>query len=307
MTKFEDAFTPEEGDSKKYFEKDPQEEQWKHIPKEMHGITTSCSDCIFADYDGKTQTGCKVNRIEKLKARGHQIIEAHDDDREFYVIKSVCSSYRKDEWGEAFTDHVTQLQKELEVKLHIMLIVGDGYKKGYNLKDDEILKIFSHMEKTGQDLLDQTILPKTVIVVNNSNLEQFDVFHKAHEIFDRTQEKDEEDIDFHIVQVVEEGFSDLQCVDEAFSKMKNGFYSVFKAGHSVRPDFSFTLNNILNEELIQAGFIRGYDGINGMTVMAALHKYFRGGEGDTTLEEKMSEGATKKLVLDWKQLYDEFS
>jgi len=306
MTKFEDAFTPEEGDSKKYFEKDPQEGAWENIPKDMHGITTSCSDCVFAEYEGKTQKGCKANRIEKLKARGHKVIEAHDEDKEFYVIKTVCSAYRGGEWGKSFTDHFAQLQRELEVKLHIILIVGDGYKKGYELKDDEILKIFYDMEKTGQNLLDQTILPKTVIVVNNSNLEQFDIFHKAHEIFDRTQEKDAEDIDFHIVQIVEEGLTDLQCVDEAFTKMKNGFYSVFKAGHFVRPDFSLVLDQILNKELIQAGFIRGYEGINGMTVMAALHKYFRGGEGDTSLEEKMSE-ATTKLVLDWKQLYDEFS
>jgi len=44
----------------------------------MNDLTTACKDCVFANYIGKTQTDCKLGRIEKFRAKGVDIIEAED-------------------------------------------------------------------------------------------------------------------------------------------------------------------------------------------------------------------------------------
>lgn len=56
-------------------------------------VRTNCKDCILAIYDKKsnsTQLGCLANRIEKFE----NVIEAYDDDKEFYVIERLCNYYR---------------------------------------------------------------------------------------------------------------------------------------------------------------------------------------------------------------------
>jgi hypothetical protein len=62
---------------------------------------TSCKNCIFAIYDGKTQIGCEDNRIEKF---GDEVIEVYDDSREFYVIKRLCNLYRPQTWNNGERD-----------------------------------------------------------------------------------------------------------------------------------------------------------------------------------------------------------
>lgn len=51
-------------------------------------LYTSCKDCKFAIYNEKTQTGCQADQIERFGKEN--VIEAYDDDEEFYVIKTIC-------------------------------------------------------------------------------------------------------------------------------------------------------------------------------------------------------------------------
>lgn len=70
-----------------------------------HTIKTNCKDCAFAIYEDKSQISCKFNRIEKF---GKDVIEAYDNDNEFYVIDRLCTYYRNKAWGytQADTDKV---------------------------------------------------------------------------------------------------------------------------------------------------------------------------------------------------------
>jgi hypothetical protein len=62
-------------------------------------VKTSCKECVLAQYnsEGKTQTGCKANRISGFMNNG-VVIEAYDDDKEFYVINTLCSYHRPSSW-----------------------------------------------------------------------------------------------------------------------------------------------------------------------------------------------------------------
>lgn len=53
-------------------------------------LQTSCKDCILAEYNGITQIGCQANRISKF----NNVIEAYDEEKEFYVIDKFCNYYR---------------------------------------------------------------------------------------------------------------------------------------------------------------------------------------------------------------------
>lgn len=78
---------------------------------------TSCKDCTFAIYDGNTQTGCKDNRIIKFK---DDIIEAYDNDKEFFVIKRLCTLYRTKEWNEGIAD-IEKAKNESQVTFDLLI------------------------------------------------------------------------------------------------------------------------------------------------------------------------------------------
>ena len=66
-------------------------------PQQDRKLQTSCKNCTFAIYDGITQTGCSANRIEKFDQS--DIIEAYDNEKEFYVINKFCNLYRSQSWN----------------------------------------------------------------------------------------------------------------------------------------------------------------------------------------------------------------
>jgi hypothetical protein len=58
--------------------------------KHQDQTKTSCKHCTFAIYEGQTQTSCKADRIESFRRHGN-LIEAYDEEKEFYVISRLCN------------------------------------------------------------------------------------------------------------------------------------------------------------------------------------------------------------------------
>jgi hypothetical protein len=62
-------------------------------------VHTCCKSCEFAQYSGITQTGCALDYIQKFADNSVEILEAYDDDLEFYVINNKrCLGYRESTW-----------------------------------------------------------------------------------------------------------------------------------------------------------------------------------------------------------------
>ena len=265
-----------------------------------YGWATPCNKCVFADYKGNVQYGCKLGRLDKFKEKNVDIIPAFDLEREFFVVKSFCNTYRTEEWAKKQEQgrHAEKVRKENQVRIHFIIIAGDGRDKKTAFNEDEIDEMMDAIDKTGFSILNQNIKPISAILVNNSPLHQFEAYHKAHEIFNKTGVK------FSIVEMGED-LDDLACIDEGFNDVGGGFYAVFKAGHVVDPSFSDKVDSLVNEELEKLTFIRGYDGLNGMTVQCSMHKYLKG-NGGVPLEQKITEiseedGSTKNLVRSWEE------
>ena len=83
---------------------------------------TSCRNCIAATYDGKTQIGCKWDRLSILEKEGVKIIPAYDDTKEFYVIDGTCYYYRNYEWSkkQSVNEHQELIEKENTLDYHAM-------------------------------------------------------------------------------------------------------------------------------------------------------------------------------------------
>lgn len=90
-------------------------------------VNTSCKECIFADYDDITQIGCSADILQNFHDSG-AVIEAYDEDKEFFVILgSACPYYRTSKWK--YADDVNRLEiarSELRMDYEAVIVVGSG-------------------------------------------------------------------------------------------------------------------------------------------------------------------------------------
>lgn len=89
--------------------------------KEASTVRTSCKNCSFSIYDGNTQIGCLHDRID---AFGKSVVEAYDDDKQFYLIDRFCNYYRDRAWG--YTENDIKKTEEESANSYLMLIDCDN-------------------------------------------------------------------------------------------------------------------------------------------------------------------------------------
>lgn len=128
-------------------------------------IHTSCKNCVFATYDNNTQNDCALNYIDKYKNKNITVLEAYDDEKEFYIInRKKCIGYRENKWFNQFNlDEANisdKIQKYLETNILDYLLIIDLKLETMDIEYlDSILKQISICE----------IQPKKVIIVRYAN------------------------------------------------------------------------------------------------------------------------------------------
>lgn len=66
---------------------------------EIKPIHTSCKNCVFSLYDNITQIDCAIKYLDIYRTNEVEILEAYDNDKEFYVINNKkCIGYREPKW-----------------------------------------------------------------------------------------------------------------------------------------------------------------------------------------------------------------
>jgi len=107
----------------------------------ISAIHTSCKNCVFAKYDENTQTNCSLDFINKLQQNNVEIIEAYDNEKEFYIINNKkCIGYRENKWFEQFgladaclDDKITKFTETN--RLHYTVIISlRGFENPSDLK-----------------------------------------------------------------------------------------------------------------------------------------------------------------------------
>jgi hypothetical protein len=95
----------------------------RRLENKDNNYETACKECLFAMYDGKTQTGCTLGRIEKFQDLG-KVIDAYDDEKEFYVIEGVCNAVRQPSWNNAVADE-GKLRNEIRPRFNVLFAASD--------------------------------------------------------------------------------------------------------------------------------------------------------------------------------------
>lgn len=251
-------------------------------------LTTNCQKCVFAVYEGKTQTGCASGRLDSYREKGVNIIEAEDlEENEFYVIESWCAGYREEEWAIVHEDEdlLDVLNKEQRPNFGFFILVN---------------KSSDGLEETIASILEERA--NYIVVVNNSpstGAKYADLIEKTEEIM-----KNHEDFNFKVQQVLEPS-DDLHAIDEAFLNAQSGYYSVIECGKKIKSGIIEKINIATNQKLDRVGYVKGHDGINGTTVLSMIHKYM-GGNVNEPLEEKIQNAEklddTETVIRTWEDL-----
>lgn len=85
-------------------------------------LLTSCKECIFATYDGKTQIDCAAGRLKFMPAQA-----CYDEEKEFFVTDGIsCTMYRKPEWTKEFeTQNECLKRARSEITFKYVVIISD--------------------------------------------------------------------------------------------------------------------------------------------------------------------------------------
>ena len=128
---------------------------------EIPAIHTSCKNCVFAVYENITQTGCHLDYISKYKNNGASILEAYDNEKEFYVIgEKKCLGYREDSWFKKSNTTTLEEKKDLIKKENSI-----NYLAIINLKDISI----AVFEKLILAISNSALKPAKIIIIRHTN------------------------------------------------------------------------------------------------------------------------------------------
>tara|TARA_Y100000004_G_scaffold196812_1_gene268204 strand:+ start:20591 stop:21436 length:846 start_codon:yes stop_codon:yes gene_type:complete len=263
-------------------------------------VHTSCADCIFAEYDEKTQTGCSFDRVEKFRSSGCEVVDAEDNDKQFFVIGRFCNAYRKQAWKELVENTNECSHKELmqtakdEMSLRCGVMILMNPESTMPEVEETIHAIFK--QKNNE--------PEYIVVVNNSKESHSEVISRMHHVVqDRCV--------FYAVKIRGGVATTEQALDYGFHNIKNSYFICFEAGHTPPENFIDFLDYKLNEEMQQLLLSMPTKGsINGFFTQSAIYKFLYG--NNTTiffdkLKQILSDENLLNLCVDWEDLVHEIT
>jgi hypothetical protein len=242
-------------------------------------VTTSCCDCVFAEYVGDTQTDCSMGRLEKFRKNGTTVLEAQNEDKEFYVVERFCSAFRDSEWKDILFYYSNDLSETPEDRVRREIKIKCGCFIGF----DDTCSI-SDLEKTIVSIERQELQPLYVTVANCSktnNLVIMDVlrsyFEDGGEVVYTCSYVDLDELSTREQTEIPEIW---RAVDAAFNTTaKNGYYAAIKAGREFSKDYLTSINHYINEDMNQVILIKSGDDTEDYFMQCSLHKLMYGSNG----------------------------
>jgi|GEM_PF-3093352 len=251
------------------------------MTKEISTIHTSCKTCVFAKWEKSTQVGCKLGKLKDYEDAGIEIVSVRDEDKEFDIIDGrFCMFFRNERLMEGLPKDTWEKIVKLQTKVpyHAMIIVD---------KDTE----FKNIKRSLIKLKSQKISPNLVTIINKSytsyvnDPENYIAPSKFLELLGNAE--------FHqysLKNIYDDELDDRALVDLVFDGVKDKplpFYVVFNAEFDIPEEFSDELNNSVLIKMMQLGFVKPVDDINGMIVNKTTHKKHGGNAFGVALEDKI--------------------
>ena len=180
---------------------------------------TSCKECIFAIKDGNTQTGCELGRLEKFRKKEIDVVEAHDGEAEFYGLLTWCNAYRREPWSIANKDEdlVALVKSETAPNVNFIILVN---------------KTMDGLENTIDSILKQKQISACRILVAHMGKEEdvpyVDLIEKCKDLIG-------DSVGFKVQNQIP-SLSQREAIDEAFSALLAGYYTVLECGKEAPED-----------------------------------------------------------------------
>lgn len=248
---------------------------------EISTIHTACKTCVFAKWDKSTQVGCKLGKLKDYENAGIPVIEVQDGEKEFNIIDGrFCMFFRNERLMEGLPKDNWEKIVELQTKVpyHAMIIVGEETD-------------FKYVKRTLINLKAQKPSPNRVTIINKQYVnyvqdqEKYIAPSKLLDLLNNSEFHQ-----FSLKNIYDMELDDRALVDLVFDSSKDKplpFYVVFNAEFEIPESFSEEFNNAILIKMMQLGFVKPIDDINGMIVNKITHKKHGGNAFGIALEDKI--------------------
>jgi hypothetical protein len=189
-------------------------------------INSSCQECCFAVYEGKTQTDCQLGRIETFRRAGN-LVECFNENSEFYVVNNrVCTALRPKKWAEQYTDPVKEVRKQLRPTVTGVVIVE-------NYRD-------YHVPVTNN-----------LLMIRNSDEVPLSTIHC---------DLKKSGVPFSLIDIKERPFPERETsLYLSANRITGQFFAVLPRGVNLPSDLIDRLDKKLNEKLVSFVAVQFYD------------------------------------------------
>jgi len=234
--------------------------------KEVGKLHTSCKNCIFAIYKGKTQIECKLEEITHLAENNVEILEAYDEEKEFYIVNNnKCLKYRESNWKFANDNlyiQMAQIYEEIALKYHAIIFAGDN---------------MIHVSDTLQSLMSQKLPPVFITIVREptSTLLPSELYYLL---------LNKCGISWKVENIIQP-YTREQIIDIVVSFTKAPIYAVFNAGYIVKHRVFSNLNRAIHEDFFKFFYLTPDENQNGLIVSKRVHEAYQGNFNKPLIEK----------------------
>lgn len=256
------------------------------MEKKISAVSTTCKDCLFAKYEGKTQVGCELGRVEKVEQHPiYDLVEAYDDDKEFYILNyHLCLYQRINGWvhdNKSTEEMIEEVRKEINLNWGAILVLKD-----------EPINDMSRVQKRLEEILDQPNPPKWIGIVNqNIDLDVYWIIDYLSEKGVRWSVESGEENTRHYIDIL----------FEKFKKDRFVFYAVFESNKDIPSDLYDKMYHNVIDNMVQYSVIKDEDSLHGMVVNKVAHIKYEGNKDDP-LETKIKKESNIALLLNHEDL-----
>ncbi|NVM35957.1 MAG: hypothetical protein HWN81_10195 [Candidatus Lokiarchaeota archaeon] len=251
---------------------------------ELNQVHTCCKNCVFSVIKENKQIDCKLNKIKDYENADVEVLDLkHSNGNIYKVINGrLCLFYRHPELMEKYPQSNWEKIVELQTKVpyQAMLIL-------------EKEASFKQLKQSLKKLYDQEIKPNLVTLINKQYCSYIESegrkdFIKPSHILELLKS-----FNFHqysLKNVYDNTLSNRDLIDITYDATKEKpypFYIVFDTSFDVPKDFSKNLNDAILIKMMQLGFAKPVDDINGMIVSTIAHKKHGGNSFNINLEDKI--------------------
>jgi hypothetical protein len=244
-------------------------------------LIVPCKPCVFAQWDGKTQIGCRAGMLDKLKDNGAEIIEVYDTETESYVIKNrVCMMRRLSGWRERWADKdIDALLEIADKEVYRAITTELLVYVGPNWSEHEVAK---GLTITLDSVVKEEVKPIRITFITNNSMRISKMVRavKKYELMTPQGSK----LPPWFVEYITDRTDDDQMIQDRaaidiFAKTKciAPYYIIAECGKPVRQNiFSYIKEKVIREMKMVLCERGDDDGLHNEIVHVGVHMYLRG-------------------------------